>query len=78
MPEFRLSPIVSQMIEQQLATGRFRDEEDVLQSALRKLSDEFDDWPEIKQALDALDAGESGLPLQDAILEVRRRHSLEG
>lgn len=78
MPEYGISPAVSQLIEQQLATGRFRNEDELLEVALQRLKDDGDDWPAIKVALATLDAGEVGLPLKEAFQEVRQRHSPTG
>jgi len=76
MSVYEFPASVSELIEKQLATGRYQSEDEVLEAALQRLDDESDDWPAVKMALEALDAGDNGVSLDDAFQEVRLRHSL--
>lgn len=76
MSMYKFPASVSELIEKQLASGRYRSEDEVLEAALLRLDDELYDWPAVKEAIEALDAGDSGVSLDDAFQEVRRRHSL--
>ncbi len=76
MSMYKFPASVSELIEKQLASGRYQSEDEVLEAALLRLDDESDDWPAVKEAIEALDAGDNGVSLDDAFQEVRRRHSL--
>ncbi len=76
MSVYKFPASVSELIEKQLATGRYQSEDEVLEAALQRLDDDLDDWPAVKIAIEALDAGDNGLSLDDAFQEVRRRHSV--
>ncbi len=76
MSMYKFPASVSELIEKQLASGRYQSEDEVLEAALLRLDDESDDWPVVKKAIEALDAGDNGVSLDDAFQEVRRRHSL--
>lgn len=76
MSAYKFPPSVSELIEKQLATGRYQSEDEVLEAALQRLDDELDDWPAVKEALEALDAGDKGFSLDEAFQEVRDRHSM--
>jgi Arc/MetJ-type ribon-helix-helix transcriptional regulator len=76
MSMYKFPASVSELIEKQLASGRYQSEDEVLEAALLRLDDDSDDWPAVKEAIEALDAGDNGVSLDDAFQEVRRRHSL--
>ena len=78
MSEYKFPAVVSQLIEKQLATGRYSSEDEILEAALQRLDEKSDDWAAIKVALDSLDAGEPGLSLAESIDEVRRRNAIVG
>ncbi|MEJ7594340.1 MAG: type II toxin-antitoxin system ParD family antitoxin [Planctomycetaceae bacterium] len=78
MSEYKFPAAVSQLIEKQLATGRYSSEDEILEAALQRLDEESDDWAAIKEAIDSLDAGEPGLSLTEAFEEVRRRNKIAG
>lgn len=68
-------PDVEALVAQQLASGRFRSEDDVLRSAMHALTEVDEDAAAVQQALDEWRSGDSGVPLDDAIDRVRTRHS---
>ena len=78
MSEYKFPPTVSQLIEKQLATGRYSSVDEILEAALQRLDEESDDWAAIKEAIDSLDAGEPGLSLTEAFEKVRRRNAIAG
>ncbi len=73
-----LKPEQQQFIQQQIALGRFRSEEEVLEKALQLLSSqyqEYDNWVEdttakIDEAQAEIDRGE-GIPLDVAMTQLR-------
>jgi Arc/MetJ-type ribon-helix-helix transcriptional regulator len=66
----RFSPDVAALIQQQMATGRFASEDDLLREALERLADdaiEDDcDLAAILEGLDEVDRGVPGIPLEEA------------
>ncbi len=76
MSVYKFPASVSELIEKQLATGLYQSEDEVLEAALQRLDDELDDWPAVRMAIEALNAGDNGVSLDEAFQEVRRRHSL--
>lgn len=73
---YKFPASVSELIEKQLASGRYQSEDEVLEAALLRLDDELGDWPAVKEAIEALDTGDHGVSLDDAFQEARRRHPL--
>ena len=78
MAQYKFPPVVSQLVQKQLATGQFATEDEVLLAALQTLETESEDWIAVREALDSLEAGDRGMSLQDAFDEVRKRHSNAG
>jgi antitoxin ParD1/3/4 len=73
-----LKPEQQQFIQQQIALGRFRSEEEVLEKALQLLSSqylEYDNWvadtkAKIDEAQQEIDRGK-GIPLDIAMVQLR-------
>lgn len=76
MSVYKFPTSVRQLIERQLATGRYQSEDEVLEAALQRLDDELDDWPAVKIAIEALDGGDNGVSLEDAFQQVRHRQAM--
>lgn len=55
-----------------VATGKYASEED----ALRALAEEQDDINAVCQAIEEVDAGDSGMPVQQAFDELCSRHGI--
>lgn len=74
--KYRFPEDVAASLHRLMSDHGFTSEDDVLRIALeRMLEDESaidDDWPAIKEALDELDAGKTGLPVKEAFAELRR------
>ena len=75
-----IKPEQQQFIQQQIALGRFRSEDEVLEKALQLLASqylEYDNWVEdtrakIAEAQAEIDRGE-GIPLETAISQLRAK-----
>ena len=76
MTQYKFPPAVSDLLQKQLASGQFATEDEVLLAALQTLETESEDWLAVREALDSLEAGDRGMSLQEAIDEVRKRHSI--
>jgi Arc/MetJ-type ribon-helix-helix transcriptional regulator len=61
------------LIQQQLATGRYATEDDLLREALAALSAADEDWVAIQEGLQSLDRPETWIPLEVADAEIRNR-----
>ena len=72
----RFPPDVDEKIRQQIATGDYANEDDVLRDALRSLADERDDWNAIQVGLRTLDEGHPGVSLDEAFREIRKRNDV--
>ncbi len=62
---------VEEMVARQIASGRYRSDDEVLRSALQALEDVDDDYVAIQKAVDGWRRGEPGTPLADAFRQVR-------
>ncbi len=62
---------VRRLVDQQLASGAYRSDDEVLREALRSLSGEDDDLTALEEAIAELDS-DPGQPLAEAFAEVRR------
>jgi antitoxin ParD1/3/4 len=68
---YALPPDVLQQIEARLAGGEYASADDVLRDALRALTEEAEDVAAVREALAEWRAGDPGVPLREAISQVR-------
>ena len=68
-------PDVRELIDFRMATGSYASEDDLLKEALQTLPGE-DDLAAIRDGLDLLDQGDSGVPLEEAFLTIRQKHGI--
>jgi putative addiction module CopG family antidote len=61
---------VRELLRDQLATGAYRDESEVLRAALKALTDQTEDLQALQTALGEWRAGDPGVPLNDAFENV--------
>jgi hypothetical protein len=69
---YSFPPQIKQLIDQNLATGLYSSEEDVLQAALHVLSDYNATVADIRQGIIDYEHGD-GQPLSEAISDIRRQ-----
>ena len=69
----QISAKTEALIRQQLATGRYATEDELLLDALTSLSGVDEDWAAIQEGLSALDHPESWIPLDVADAELCSR-----
>ena len=62
---------VEEMVARQMASGRYRTDEEVLRSALQALEEIDEDSLAIEEAVDGWWWGEPGTPLAEAFRQVR-------
>jgi Arc/MetJ-type ribon-helix-helix transcriptional regulator len=67
---YSFPPVVAALVQQQMATGRFSSEDQVLREALERLADDTiesdEDLPAILEGLEEVDRGVAGIPLEEA------------
>jgi Arc/MetJ-type ribon-helix-helix transcriptional regulator len=63
---YQSPPDVDELVREQMATGDFGTEDDVLREALRSLAEQRDDWNAIQVGLKTLDEGNPGVSLDEA------------
>ncbi|HND51879.1 MAG TPA: type II toxin-antitoxin system ParD family antitoxin [Pirellulaceae bacterium] len=68
---YSFPPDVQQLIDVQLASGRFASEDDVLREALRALQPFEDETAAIQAAIDDWQNGDEGLPIDEAFNNIR-------
>lgn len=76
---YNFPPDVAALVRNLMAERGYASEDDLLRGALTQLAefqDEADDWPAIKEALDELEQGVQGLPVDEAFAQLRQRHNL--
>jgi putative addiction module CopG family antidote len=66
-------PDVEALVAQQVASGRYPSEGDVLRSAMHALTEIDEDLAAVQEALAEWRAGDPGVPLDEAIRAVRTR-----
>ena len=69
---YSFPPEIKQLIDQNMATGIYASEEDVLQAALHALSDYHATIADIRQGMIDYEQGR-GEPLADAMADIRRQ-----
>ena len=69
---YAFPPEIKQLIDQNMATGMYASEEDVLQAALHALSDYHAAIADIRQGMVDYEQGR-GEPLSEAMADIRRQ-----
>ncbi|MEX2119150.1 MAG: type II toxin-antitoxin system ParD family antitoxin [Pirellulales bacterium] len=71
---YEFPPDVERLVRDQMASGKYQSEDDVLREALESLSAAEADIEAIRQALAELQAGDPGVELDEAIHLIRAKH----
>ncbi|HQU45685.1 MAG TPA: type II toxin-antitoxin system ParD family antitoxin [Pirellulales bacterium] len=72
---YDVPPDVQQDLSLWVASGKYASEDEVLRDALRALADE-EDLNAVRAAIAEVQAGDAGVPLQQAFDELRSRHGV--
>ncbi len=73
---YHFPPELDKLVKQQMGSGVYGSEDELLLAALRTLEDKQADWAAVEESLNTLDRGEQGHSLEDAFGIVRRRHNI--
>ncbi len=70
-------PFVEQLIQEQMATGRYASEEELLVRALNSLAKDEQELRAIEEGLASVDAGEPGIEAKQAFRSLREKHRIQ-
>jgi Arc/MetJ-type ribon-helix-helix transcriptional regulator len=71
------SETIERLISERMASGKYASEDDLMLDALSSLIEDEEEIRAIQEALDAIDDGEQGVPLDIAFERVRERYRRE-
>jgi hypothetical protein len=74
---YQFSPDVQQLVRERMASGRYSSEEALLKEALLALDERDEHLLAVREALADLDAGDDGVPLNDAFDAIRSRYDIK-
>lgn len=72
---FPFPPDLQAFVRERMASGKYPSEEALLRDAFQALAEE-EDLSAIQEAVSELQAGDLGVPLDEAIENARRKHGL--
>ncbi len=73
---YKFPPALQTLVGEQMASGKYASEDELLLSALRALAEEEQDLAAVRESLDEWRAGDPGVLLEDAFDAIRGRHGL--
>ena len=71
---YSFPPDLSQLVGEQMASGKYTSEDDLLRTALRALAKEEEDLAAVRKAIGDWRAGDSGVPLDAAFAAIRAKY----
>ena len=71
---YQFPPDLQQLVADRLATGVYQSENDMLREALLALAEQEQDLAAVQEAIAELNAGDEGLPLEEAFNSIRGKH----
>ena len=71
---FPFPPDLQEFVRKRLASGEYASEEEILRNAFQALAEEEEDLDGVREALTEWQAGDSGIPLEDAVKTIRKNH----
>ena len=73
---FPFPPDLQQLVRDRMATGKYASEEELLRDAFLALTEEEEDVAAVREAVAQWQAGDPGIPLDDAVETIRRKHGI--
>ena len=67
-------PDIAARIEVQLSSGEYASEDDLLREALDSLAEQKADLAAVREAIELMDAGDPGIPVEEAFRRIITRH----
>lgn len=75
---YQLPPDVVELVQKQIATGRYTTQDEVLREALNALAAEDAEIRAVEEALDRIEDGDPGIRLEDAFAVIRAKYVISG
>ena len=69
---------LQEFVRQRMASGAYASEEELLRHAFHALAEEEEDLAAVREAVAEWQAGDPGVPLDEAIESARRKHGISG
>ena len=73
---FPFPPDLQQFVRDQMASGKYASEEELLRDAFLALAEEDEDVAAVRAAVTEWQAGDPGIPLDGAVETIRRKHGI--
>ena len=73
---FPFPPDLQEFVRDQLASGKYASEEELLRDAFQALAEEEEDLAAVREAVGQWQAGDPGVPLDEAFETIRRKHGI--
>jgi putative addiction module CopG family antidote len=73
---YAFPPDLRELVSEQMASGKYASEDELLRHALRALSEEEEDLAAVSVALADWQSGDKGVSLDEAFATIRARHNL--
>ena len=72
--DYQFPPNIDRLVKEQMASGAYESEDDVLADALRALAARNADRAAVNDAIQDMEAGDTGRPLIEVANEIREMH----
>lgn len=73
---FPFPPDLLDFVRDQMASGKYASEEELLRDAFQALAEEEEDLTAVREAVVEWQAGDPGVPLDEAVETIRRKHGI--
>lgn len=73
---FPFPPDLQEFVRDQMASGKYASEEELLRDAFQALAEEEEDLAAVREAVAQWQAGDPGVPLDEAVETIRRKHGI--
>jgi Arc/MetJ-type ribon-helix-helix transcriptional regulator len=73
---FPFPPSLQPFVRDRMASGKYASEEELLHDAFLALSEEEEDVAAVREAVAQWQAGDPGIPLDEAVEAIRRKHDM--
>ena len=71
---YQFPPNIGRLVQEQMASGAYESEDDLLADALRALATRNADLTAVNDAIRDMEAGDTGRPLTEVADEIREKH----
>ena len=70
------SPVVEELIQVNMASGKYASEDELILEALQSLAAAEEEVRAIREGLESVDRGEDGVSIEEAFAEIRTKYHL--